>query len=192
MDYDFEFKITIAGDVDRYMFLVKSIVELSLKKTHNIQDFTKNIGDEINSLYINTTYGTIRFILTDVDILELYSGWYSTYTTSRGIIIVYPVKSDKVKKPSWGFITENRLRSNLDKKVPIVIFKDLDGQENSSKELPYFYISGLSYEVFGSVNKTIGKSANLDKPFLILTRKLTGKEDLEFLEGMDIKPVKRD
>ena len=139
--------------------------------------YVATLGVEVDPIYFNTNYGTIRFNIWDTAGQEKFGGLRDGYyVQSDACLAMMDVSSNESKLHRW---IADFHRVVL--QAPIVVCgnkADLQDRRANYQEivdvikennLPYFEIS----------TKT---NSNIYQPFLHLARTLSGHEDLVFLE----------
>lgn len=175
-----EFKLVLVGDggVGKTTFVKRHISGEFEKK------YVATLGVEVRPLDFMTNFGKLRFNVWDTAGQEKFGGLRDGYyIQGQCAIIMFDVTSRTTYKhvPNW-----HRDLVRVCDDIPIVLVGnkvDIKDRKVKARQvvfhrkrnLPYYDISAKS-------------NYNYEKPFLWLSRKLIGREDLQFAEQMAVHP----
>jgi GTP-binding nuclear protein Ran len=164
------FKIIITGDA--------GVGKTTFVKQHLRNKFTTEyvptLGVDVDPITFNTNYGSIIFNVWDTAGQEKYGFLCEGYYVGvDGAICMFDTTSNTSYRNLKGWITKIQ-NENKNSNIPTIICGnkcDIDGGHMS--------ISQIYTDVIKISAKT---KTNIDLPFLTLARKLTGHDDLVFIE----------
>lgn len=168
-----EFKLVLVGD--------GGVGKTSLVKKHLTGEFQKKyiptLGVEVHALHFNTTYGPIVFNVWDTAGQEKFGGLRDGYYVhAQCAVVMFDVTSRVTYQsvPKWYDDVRRICRD-----VPVVLVGNkVDCAERALKaqHITFHRRRGLQY-----YDLSVKSGYNFEKPFLALARRLTGKDDLQFV-----------
>lgn len=182
MSEKFEFKIALVGDggVGKTTFLRR------LRTGDFEKKYVATLGVEVYPLSFQTNYGKVKFNVWDTAGQERFGGLREGYyITSDGCIVMFDVTNmlsyrnvkmwyECVTKMCGNDIPTVLCGNKVDIRDRQVLPKRINFHRNKPN-ITYYDISAKS-------------NYNFEKPFLNLARRLTGKDDLQFVEEKCIEP----
>jgi len=173
------FKIVILGDgeVGKTTFVERHITS----RFNNA--YAPTLGVEVHPILFHTNYGSIKFNVWDCAGVEEYRGIRDGYyITANGAILMFDVTSE----PSFTHLHRWALElMRVCEGIPTFICGnkvDLEERVVSvNVEIPNLGVNEFGTQM-GYCDLSVESNHNIEKPFLFLARKLTGMEDLEFVD----------
>lgn len=170
------YKVSIIGDgnVGKTTFIKR------LKTGEFEPNYIPTIGENENLLSFYTNYGEIKFSIYDKAGIEKFYGLDKGYTEDMdATIAIFDVTSNIsfINLWSWyGKKCDNLLSVVCGNKC------DLESKVKLNKKIKIKEIWGKYYDI------SCRNNHNIELPFLYLARKLTGHDDLVFIEAPPVEP----
>jgi len=158
-------------------------------KRHLTGEFEKKyvatLGVEVHPLRFQTNYGPICFNVWDTAGQEKFGGLRDGYyIQGQCAILMFDVTSRVTYKhvPNW-----HRDLVRVCENIPIVLVGnkvDIKDRRVKAKNITFHRKKNLQYYDISAKS-----NYNFEKPFLWLARKLTGKQNLQFIEDIALAPA---
>jgi len=175
------FKLVLVGD--------GGTGKTTFVKRHMTGEFEKKyiatLGVEVHPLRFETNYGPIIFNVWDTAGQEKFGGLRDGYyIQGQCAIIMFDVTSRITYKnvPNW-----HRDVDRVCENIPIVLCGnkvDVKERKIKTSNVTFHRKKNLQY-----IEISAKSNYNFEKPFLWLARKLTGKQDLEFVAEAALQPA---
>lgn len=180
---DFTFKICLVGDggVGKTTFIERHKTG-EFKKT-----YVATLGVEVHPLDFCTNYGVVRFNCWDTAGQERFGGMRNGYYThSDGAIVMFDVTNRQSYRNADRWYNDVTTKDLNLQNIPVILCGnkvDVRNRQVLPKQINLHREKGiLYYDISAKSNY------NFEKPFLALARKLTGYDDLQFVEHPAIEP----
>jgi len=179
-----EFKLILIGDggVGKTTFVKRHVSGEFEKK------YVATMGVEVRPLRFHTTFGEIQYNVWDTAGQEKLGGLRDGYyIAGECAIIMFDVTSRITYKsvPNW-----HRDLTRVCERIPIVLCgnkTDVKDRKVKPKQVTFYRKKNLKYyEISAKANY------NFEKPFLWISRKLSGEETLVFTQAPALAPVEVD
>ena len=174
------FKLILVGDggVGKTTFVKRHVTGEFEKK------YVATLGVEVHPLTFTTNCGPIRYNCWDTAGQEKFGGLRDGYyIQGQAAIIMFDVTSRITYKnvPNW-----HRDLVRVCENIPIVLCGnkiDIKDRKVKAKNITFHRKKNLQYYDISAKS-----NYNFEKPFLWLARKLTGQQNLQFIEAPALKP----
>ena len=174
------FKLILVGDggVGKTTFVKRHVTGEFEKK------YVATLGVEVHPLTFTTNCGPIRYNCWDTAGQEKFGGLRDGYyIQGQAAIIMFDVTSRITYKnvPNW-----HRDLVRVCENIPIVLCGnkiDIKDRKVKAKNITFHRKKNLQYYDISAKS-----NYNFEKPFLWLARKLTGQQNLVFIEAPALKP----
>jgi GTP-binding nuclear protein Ran len=175
-----EFKLILVGD--------GGVGKTTFVKRHLTGEFEKRyvatLGVEVHPIQFSTNLGPIQFNVWDTAGQEKFGGLRDGYyIQGQCAIIMFDVTSRITYKsvPNW-----HRDLTRVCENIPIVLCGnkvEIKDRKVKAKQITFHRKKNLQYfEISAKVNY------NFEKPFVWLARKLSGDNNLQFVEAPALRP----
>ena len=175
-----EFKVILVGD--------GGCGKTTFVKRHLTGEFEKHyvatIGAEVHPMNFKTNYGEVRFCVWDTAGQERFAGLRDGYYIGATCaIIMFDVTSRITYKnvPTW-YRDITRVTEN----IPIVLLGnkvDVKDRKVKARQINFHRKKNIQY-----YDVSAKSNYNFEKPFLYLSRTLSKKTDLVFVEEVALEP----
>lgn len=175
-----EFKLVLVGDggVGKTTFVKRHLTGEFERK------YVATLGVEVHPLDFHTSLGTIRFNVWDTAGQEKFGGLRDGYyIQGQCAIIMFDVTSRITYKhvPNW-----HRDLVRVCDNIPIVLVGnkvDIKERKVKAKQVTFHRKKGLPYYDISAKS-----NYHFEKPFLWITRKITGNDEVTFVEAPALLP----
>ena len=171
-----EIKLILVGD--------GGVGKTSFLDRHSTGEFQKNsLGVEIHTCVFHSNRGPIKFNVWDTAGQEKFGDPFRCYIKGECAIIMFDVTSRITYKnvPNW-----HRDLTRVCENIPIVLTGnkvEIKDRKVKAKQITFHRKKNLQYYDISAKS-----NYNFEKPFLWLARKLSGDNQLHFVEAPALQP----